>query len=286
MFKDGEKGKLRGERDRVASWHEIFPGLAPRVLDYRKRGKQASLLIEHLPGLTLEQVIVHEDHDVLRAAQKRLGRTMRAIWEQTRRRKPRPAGHVAQLRERLASVLEVHPDFQTGRARVCGTRVASLDKLLARAERLEAKLEPPFSVYIHGDFNLDNIIYDPERDRVRFIDLHRSRYLDYVQDVAVFLVSSYRLQVLDRPVRERLMRVAFDFHRVAAKFARRNDDRTFEARLALGLARSLITSTRFVLDRTRAEDMFLRGVYLLQRLGELDRADARRFRLPVETLLR
>ncbi|MFW5735659.1 MAG: phosphate uptake regulator PhoU, partial [Oceanidesulfovibrio sp.] len=43
-------------------------------------------------------------------------------------------------------------------------------------------------------------------------------------------------------------------------------DTAFDARLALGLARSFITSTRFELNPRFAKDMFLRGVYLLEKI--------------------
>jgi hypothetical protein len=41
-------------------------------------------------------------------------------------------------------------------------------------------------------------------------------------------------------------------------------DRSFELRLALGLARSFATSTRFVLDRTLARSMWMRARYLIE----------------------
>ena len=49
IFKDGEKRKLKEERAGVESWHEIFPGLAPRILSYKKRGQSASLA-DRTPG--------------------------------------------------------------------------------------------------------------------------------------------------------------------------------------------------------------------------------------------
>ena len=65
IFKDGVKRKLREEREGLDSWHEIFPGLAPRVLSYHKRGQSAALLIEHLAGLTFEQILLHEQSPLL-----------------------------------------------------------------------------------------------------------------------------------------------------------------------------------------------------------------------------
>lgn len=115
-----------------------------------------------------------------------------------------------------------------------GCVVHCFDDLIVQAAQREERLSAPFSVYIHGDFNLDNVIYDPVSAKIRFIDLHRSRYMDYVQDVSVFMVSNYRLQVLDRSTRQRIARVATDIHQMASKFARRQKDATYDYRLGPG----------------------------------------------------
>lgn len=284
ILKDGKKEKLIEERDSVESWHEIFPGLAPQILSYKKQGKSAALLIEHLPGLTFEQVLLQESDEMLAKTLKRLTKTLKAVWGETKRKKSFGAGHMAQLKKRLDSVLEVHPEFKTATADINDQKVKSLSQLLDGAEKVEGKFAPPFSVYIHGDFNLDNIIFDDDSKKIRFIDLHRSCYMDYVQDVAVFMVSNYRLQALDKPTRRRVRDVAVQFHDFASEFAKKNGDKTFEVRLALGLARSFITSTRFILDKTLAKNMFLRGIYILERLQGVNAKNAKSFSLPVGEL--
>jgi len=284
IFKDGKKEKLIEERESVESWHEIFPGLAPQILSYKKQGKNASLLIEHLPGFTFEQAILQESDELVGKAMKRLTKTLKAVWRETKHKKSVDCGHIRQLRKRLDGVLDIHPEFCTGPRDVCGTKVPSLDQLLDNAEKLEAKVPPPFSVYIHGDFNLDNIIFDDDGKKIHFIDLHRSCYMDYVQDVAVFMVSNYRLQALDKPTRKRIKSVATQFHGFAADYAAKNGDKTFEVRLSLGLARSFITSARFILDKTLAKNMFLRGVYILERLQTVNTKNAKAFHLPIEEL--
>jgi aminoglycoside phosphotransferase len=286
VFKDGKRNKLDDERENVQSWHEIVPGLVPKILGYKKRGKSASLLIEHLPGLTFEQIVRQESDKVLRASLRRLTKTLRAVWSETKRSRKAPTEHMAQLRKRLPEVLRIHSDFETGRQRIGNTEVASLAQLVDAAQKLEPALAPPFSVFIHGDFNLDNIIYDQRRKAVHFIDVHRSRYLDYVQDVAVFMVSNYRLQVLEPSTRRRLADVAVSFYEFAAKFARANRDHRFELRLALALARSFITSARFVMDRAVARNLLLRGVYILQCVQGQNKKSAKTFRLPMQMLFR
>ena len=76
----------------------------------------------------------------------------------------------------------------------------------------------------------------------------------------------------------------YNFYRIAAEFAKKNNDRTFELRLAFGLVRSLATSTRFILDRNLARGMFLRARYLLEQIVKLEPEDYKNYRVPVEEL--
>lgn len=284
IFKDGEKRKLKEERLGVESWHEIYPGLAPKILSYKKRGQSASLLIEHLSGLTFEQILLNEPQALLKETVDQLGQTLESVWKETKTNKPVSARFMHQLEKRLGDVYKIHPEFQHGKSRVCGYNISSFDSLVRKALKLEAGLMAPFSVYIHGDFNVDNIIYDPLEQRINFIDLHRSCYMDYVQDVSVFMVSNYRLQILDAPVRRRIMRLAKDFYKIAQRYAISTGDETFELRLTLGLARSFATSTRFILDKSLARSMFLRASYLIEQVLEADLKKPGNFKTPVKEI--
>jgi phosphate uptake regulator/aminoglycoside phosphotransferase (APT) family kinase protein len=284
IFKDGEKRKLKEERDGVANWHEIYPGLAPRILAYKKRGRSAALLIEHLSGQTIEQILLNEDPDVLQEALDQLDSTLRSVWRETRTDEPVAANFMRQLQSRIGDVYAIHPEFGQSRRRVCGVEVPSLESLIDAARRREGDLSAPFAVYIHGDFNLDNIIYDRVDRRINFVDLHRSRYLDYVQDVSVFMVSNYRLQVFDGAQRRRIMRLALDFYQRTKAFAEEVGDETFDTRLALGLARSFITSTRFILDKSLARRMLLRARFLIEQVLDTEPAQSARYRLPAKEI--
>jgi phosphate uptake regulator/aminoglycoside phosphotransferase len=282
IFKQGQTDKLMRERRGVENWHDVFPGLAPQILSWRKKGKSASLLIEHLAGLTFEQIVLNESKQMLEVALKELGITLHSVWTETLAEKSVSAKFMQQLDKRIADVYAVHPEFQGSTQALCGYQVPSFDALARQATQIEAELEAPFSVYIHGDFNIDNILYDSESRQLRYIDLHRSRYMDYVQDVSVFMVSNYRLQVLDPKIRRRIATVICNFYRIAAEFANKNDDDSFELRLALGLVRSLATSTRFILDRKLARGMFLRARYLLEQVVNLEPGSYSAYRVPVE----
>ncbi|WP_425049251.1 aminoglycoside phosphotransferase family protein [Psychromarinibacter sp. S121] len=284
VFKDGDRRKVKEERVGVKSWNSVYPGLAPEILYYEKSGESAALLIEHLEGETFEDIVLGGSDDALAEAQAALHKTVRDIWRQTRTDEPAEMKAMDQLGKRMKDVYRLHKRFDRGAESINGVTVASLDDLIAAAAAREAKLKAPFSVYIHGDFNLDNVIYDAVAKKIRFIDLHRSRYMDYVQDVSVFMVSNYRLQVLDAGTRARIAGVAADMHAMAAKFSRREKDPTFEYRLALGLARSFASSTRFVVDQSHARRMILRARYILESALAVPAGKEARFRLPVRML--
>jgi len=284
IFKQGQTKKLMKEREGVENWHDVFPGLAPQILSWRKKGKSASLLIEHLSGLTFEQIVLNESSGMLAEALQELNKTLHSVWTETLAEKPVSAEFMRQLDKRMADVYAVHPEFQDNMQSICGREIPSFYSLAYKAAEIETALQAPFSVYIHGDFNIDNILYDTENKQLRYVDLHRSRYMDYVQDVSVFMVSNYRLQVLDPKIRRRLASVVCNFYCIAAEFAKNNNDSSFELRLAFGLVRSLATSTRFILDRNMARGMFLRARYLLEQIVRLEPGIYESYHVPVEEI--
>ncbi|MBT3196433.1 MAG: phosphotransferase [Gammaproteobacteria bacterium] len=283
IFKDGEKRKVREERDGVKNWHEIFPGVAPKILSYHKQGQSAALLIEHLAGLTFEQIVLHESPKLLKQTMKQLQKTLRLIWSETETQKPVAAHYMDQLEQRLEDVYRLHPEFIEGSRQIGNHLLPSFASLLRRARDYEKQLTAPFSVYIHGDFNVDNIIYDPLEKRINFIDLHRSTYMDYAQDVSVFMVSNYRLRVEEPTLRRRVLQQSYSIYRFATAHAKRSGDTTFELRLALGLARSFATSTRFILDKTVSRAMWVRARYLIE-LVLASKPDKKGFRLPIREI--
>ena len=272
IFKEGKTKKLIEERDSIARWEQLMPGLAPQIYSFHDGGEDGAILFEYLPGGTFESVLLEKPwKDVTRALES-IQRKLLEVWERTQRPEPIAPRFLQQLSSRFDDVLAVHPEFRHGDASIGTKQVSSFLSLVERLRAYDEDLEAPFSVFIHGDFNVDNVIYDPGDDSVRFIDLHRSRMMDYVQDVSVFLVSHFRLQYLETPVRRRVNSIISRFHEFAREHARRIGDRSFNQRLALGVARSLATSTRFVLDRELARSMFLRSRYVLERFAELHRA--------------
>jgi hypothetical protein len=96
-------------------------------------------------------------------------------------------------------------------------------------------------------------------------------------------VSNFRIPVFDRKLRARLNRMTEIFYDFASSFAGDHDDETFEARIALGLVRSFVTSTRFESERFMAEEMFRRALYLLERVSAA-RKKLEMFHLPKNIL--
>jgi hypothetical protein len=286
IFKEGKTKKLVEERDSIARWEQLMPGLAPQIYSFHEGGEDGAILFEYLPGGTFESVLLEKPwKDVTRALDS-IQRKLLEVWECTKQLEPVAPRFLHQLSSRFDDVLAVHPEFRHGDVRIGGKQVASFLSLVERLGPYDSGLQAPFSVFIHGDFNVDNVIYDPSDDSVRFIDLHRSRMMDYVQDVSVFLVSHFRLQYLETPVRRRINSTILRFHDFARAHAASIGDRTFDQRLALGVARSLATSTRFVLDRELARSMFLRARYVLERFEELHQAGrANDYQLTREVLL-
>jgi len=286
VFKDGEAGKVREERAGVKRWDSLYPGLAPKILSYQKTGDSAALLIEYLHGQTFEQVLLGDSEALLDRAQAALALTLRDVWKRTLTDEPAEMASMKQLRRRLPDIYRVHPEFRAEPSRIGALALDGFDDLVDRAAARETDLAAPFSVHIHGDFNLDNVIFDAAQGKVHFIDLHRSRFMDYVQDVSVFMVSNYRLQVHDAETRRRVAQVACAMHRMAAKFARSQGDKGFEYRLALGLARSFASSTRFVFDKSHARRMMVRARFLLETALACPPGKETRLKLPIKELFR
>ncbi len=266
LFKEGHTEKLSEEKENIERWQQLMPGLTPSVLDFQKFDGDAALLLEYIEGVTLQDLALSSDRELADRALVRLEATLRHIWTQTRTPEPINARYVQQLRARLGDVYQVHPYLQRPPMSIGGLSRPALDEQLEAALFLDDALMSPCGIFIHGDLNIDNIIYNADEDRVYFIDVHRSQRNDYLQDVSVFLVSHFRLPVFGAAARARLRELMLGFLAFVRGFAAEIGDRTYEARLALGLVRSFITSTRFQLNRRFAKSMYQRGIYLLDRI--------------------
>lgn len=284
IFKEGEAGKIRAEMEGISRWRELLPGLVPDVLDYKEGERGAALLLQYLEGNTFQEILLGGSDDVAWAALRRVEETMRGVWLQTRRQAPARAAFLRQLERRLPDIFAVHPYFRTPPRQIGKLPLHGFQSLLDRCLPLDDELVAPFSVFGHGDFNLDNVIVSSDDGRVHFVDVHRSEHMDFVQDVSVFLVSCFRTPTFGPGARQRLDAVSRSFYDFAAEFARSEGDETFDARLCAGLARSFATSTRFELERRSADEMMQRACYLMRRLVRHRRRGWASFQLPTSVL--
>lgn len=267
LFKHGNLKKLAKEKENIERWEQLAPGLPPQVCGFVDGGDgSGSILLEYLPGCTFQELILTGHEDLMKDALYIIQDVIGAAWRTTLKENPVSAEFVKQIRSRMEAVYRLHPGFNSNPGAIGELHVNSFGQLLNGLSRIEEKLKAPFSVFIHGDMNVNNIIYDSGTERLHFIDLHRSGQSDYVQDASVFLISLFRLPVFDKAIRKRLDYAALEFFDYTREFAREKNDETFEARLALGLGRSFFTSTRFELNRHFAKKMYLTSVYLLERL--------------------
>jgi aminoglycoside phosphotransferase len=285
LFKEGSPAKLKRERESLRRWSKVAPGVAPRVVEYQQQGRGAALLLQYLDGATLQDIILNGEPQIFERALTRVQETVSQIWSRTRKDCPVNAAFLGQLQSRLEDVFRLHPYLEAPEVQIGTLRVKPFAALLAEAAAMDGMIPAPFSVFIHGDFNLDNVIYNPDADRVHVVDVHRSRELDYVQDVSVHLVSSFRLPVFSPKVRRRLETASASFLRFARGYAEAQGDTTFDARLALGLVRSFATSTRFEFNRPFATAMFNRAVFLLCKLLAYRGRPWEEYRLPDSILL-
>jgi len=284
IFKEGRIKKLKKEYENILSWEKVQPGLTPKVFNYHQNGKSASILVEFLNGKTIQQAILDPKSGFLKEVLSKLKQTLVDIWGQTKKETPVNAHFLRQLQTRLDEVYKVHREFEIHEMQIGQVCTSSLKDLLIVGSALEKHLDAPFSVRIHGDFNIDNVLYDLGEKRIHFIDLYRSENQDYVQDLSVFLASNFRQPIFDPSIRSRLDRVINEFFDFGKKYARKNNDTTYEVRMALGLARSFLTSTRFEFNDDFAEAMRLRSVYLLEKVVDHEGNPWSDFKFPEEVL--
>ena len=268
LWKEGAERKIEEEIREMGEWNRLVPGLVPDVkARYQEDGRQ-SFLGGYVDGTLLRDIHLTRPWPEKIRATRRLLETVRDVWLTTARSEAPRIDYVRQIRDRLPELYAMHPQLEAvrrGRTHVFGIPHPSLEELLNGAAAVEASLAPPVSVRIHGDFNTNNIFYREATDRIQFIDVHRSGFGDYLQDIGVLLVSSLRTPIDDPRITrelEHLNELVGDF---AAEFARLIGDAHFEARLVLSQARSFITSSRLVSDAEFARDIYLRGLQWLER---------------------
>jgi phosphate uptake regulator len=268
LWKEGAERKIEEELRETEAWNRVVPGLAPEIKARHHAGGRESFLGQFLDGVLLRDVYLTRPWDEKLQVTRRLLETLRDVWMATLTEGAPPTGSIRQIVERLPELYAVHPTLAGLRrttTRIFGISHPSLPDLLDRLGRLEPLLAPKMLVRTHGDFNTNNVIYDPHGDRVHFIDVHRSGPGDYAQDVGVLLVSNLRTPLGSATLAAHMGQLNALIGDFAAEFASLVGDPHFATRLTLAKARSFITSARLVTDGDFARRLYLEGIRLLER---------------------
>jgi phosphate transport system regulatory protein PhoU len=265
VFKEGSEEKIAEEVTKAETWNRLFPGVAPQILRHRAEEGREAFLDEHLSGIPLDQLYLLGSWEEQRAVTMRLLDLLEQVWKGSLKPERPCVTFAEQIAQRLPEVYHIHPDLYQlrGVTKRMGDRTSlGVEDLLNGVRFRQGEWAPPAAVWIHGDLNANNIFYLPDTGRIQFIDVHRSGYGDYLQDVTVFLISLVRHPfAASAPFAGRVWQVVEQ--RVRA-FSASIGDAAFSPRYRLGLARSYLTSARLLRDGGFARGLFLRGVRLLE----------------------
>lgn len=265
LFKEGGREKMEEEISRGIEWESLAPLHAPRLIGRAQDRERRAVLREFADGALLQDILLAPDNDEAKfVASRALTDALIDIWASTLVARPPRLDYAQQVRARLREVLRRHPGLESV-AREELARYGGIFGALDVLQRQEATLAPPFSVWVHGDLNANNVVYDAATRQIVFIDVHRSRYGDYAGDVGVLLVSTLR-QFPRKKVARTLGVVNDVLIETVGEFAGRNGDHAFPDRLRLARARGLLTSARLTDDEERAESLFGDGVKQLKKV--------------------
>jgi hypothetical protein len=214
----------------------------------------------------MQEVILSASTDIVQNAMFLLEHVLADIWEQTLTPVAIPLSYTQQLLSRMEDSQRLHPDLLRCEKHLGALEIPSTIGLIHKCAAIESAIQTPFSVFCHGDFNANNLVYDHSTQRIHFIDVYRSHHGDYIEDAAVFLVSNFRLPAFETSLRKRLNAVIAQFLKLIFRFAADHDDTTFQVRMALALSRSFFTSTRFEHNDDFAKDMVFRSHYLMEKI--------------------
>jgi phosphate uptake regulator len=265
VFKEGKSAKIEEEFHKSIEWERVAPGHTAHVIGITKAKGRNGILREFAEGSLLLDVLLSDATPQLKeVVARQVTEALTDIWTTTITPHPAPIDYTSQIRARLRECLRRHPHLERVAKEELDDYGGLYDTLTALASR-EGWLRPPFSIWIHGDLNANNIVVDATSRSVIFIDVHRSQYGDYLQDVAVLLSSAAR-KFPKGKVAKGVHRANDVLLQAAEDFAETNQDKTFKERLRLARARALMTSARFEGEPEQAEYLFVEGMGLLKKV--------------------
>ena len=180
LYKEGVKEKIAQEKANLETWEKLVPGLVPHVYNYIEEQDKACLLVEFLSGSSLDEIILGADTDLLETALEKLRMAITQVWTSTRQDGESPLSYMEQVTERMDSILQMHPDFFRHTCTIGDKVIDSTQDLIQHCQTIQTDLKAPFSVFIHGDFNVNNLVFNPNTQNIHYIDVYRSRQYDYI----------------------------------------------------------------------------------------------------------
>jgi phosphate transport system regulatory protein PhoU len=265
VFKESYGEKVRDEYERTIEWEGIAPSNTAHVIAMTQARGRTGILREFVDGRMLLDILLSDANvEVKEAAMRKVTEVLLSVWRTTITAHTGQTDYAEQIRSRMRDIFRRHPRLEkVAKENMAG---AGIYDLLSHLQKRESWLAPPFSIWTHGDLNANNIVIDPS-ESVVFIDVHRSRYGDYLQDVAVLATSALR-RFPSRRTAKSIARANDVLLEAAEGFAIANGDKHFKLRLRLARARALITSARLEQDEERAEHIFVDGLEMLQKVAK------------------
>ncbi len=266
IYKEGSRRKIQEEAEKFRAWEQIGEDLTPRIIGSVNLNDRQALLRDFANGLLLSDIYMSDvaTNFKLKVTQ-RLLTVVEYVWRSTMKETRPVVDSVEQMQRRLPEIYTLHPNLaRVGRAGLTiNGQSMSLDAILGATYERQAALAPHFSVWLHGDFNANNVVFDQAADQIKFVDVHRSRHGDYLQDVSIFLVSMMRRPDLTEVARLDIAAINSIVAEFARDFANEHTDVGFEDRMLISLARAHLTSARVVVEPAQAEALFRTGMELL-----------------------
>ena len=262
VYKEGAKRKIDAEAAKLKEWGRIFSSMAPQVISTDTKGEREILLREFVSGSILSEIYLDGDSfEKKEQATRALLQSIRDVWQLTIKQEPAKVEYTAQIKARLGEVFAMHPYLEYLSSQ------KNLDELLEEVAMKEPSLDPGFVVWLHGDLNINNIFF--QDGHIQFIDVHRSEFGDYLRDIGVLLVSTLRMANLMKCTVLHMERIRAMILDSVQEFGEAKGDRFFQTRLDLSLARSYITSSRIIVEKKKARELFETGLDLLTRVAVL-----------------
>lgn len=249
LVKTGAATKVGAEVAQVRAIEALVPGLTRQILAEAGEGDRHGYLGVYFEGPTLTELLMAERLADARECGEALARRLAELWTRTRAPEPPEPVYARDIDQRLGILLTDRPGFGT----LLDARVDHRTgrELLQELAAREPALLPSFSVRVHADLTTDNVIWDAPAKTVRFVDLGRSTFSDYLLDVGKLLGAALREPWPSAPAGEAALAVAGRVTAEAWALGSGATDATFDERLQISCGRTLLCSAR-LLDDARA----------------------------------